>query len=308
MVALVKGGARQGRGRRNLAREPRDTLTWSGAPGRRRGSAARAASADAPVLGGRRDGALGPDGGRPRVPARPVGQVRDRAHAVRPAARRRSRPSSRTGASGRTHRGGGHGGAAGVHVRGSRRRGRRRPFEIAVAKVRTGEAAGLGAGIAHQAHGAIGFTYEHYAALRDATALVLAGRVRRGELLVGGAGPAGGRPRRRRALAAHGPRLGESPHAHPRARRRRDLAHRRDRPLVVPHRPDAARVGRGADRVAPPLDQAPLLRRGDRRPRLAHPDLDRAHAAAHRAHRHRGGERQRSRRKLFVEYAARWLR
>jgi acyl-CoA dehydrogenase len=34
-------------------------------------------------------------------------------------------------------------------------------FEIAVAKIRTGEAAGLGAGIAHQAHGAIGFTYEH---------------------------------------------------------------------------------------------------------------------------------------------------
>jgi acyl-CoA dehydrogenase len=34
-------------------------------------------------------------------------------------------------------------------------------FEVAVAKVRTGEAAGLGAGIAHQAHGAIGFTYEH---------------------------------------------------------------------------------------------------------------------------------------------------
>ena len=34
-------------------------------------------------------------------------------------------------------------------------------FEIAAAKVRTGEAAGLGAGIAHQCHGAIGFTYEH---------------------------------------------------------------------------------------------------------------------------------------------------
>jgi len=34
-------------------------------------------------------------------------------------------------------------------------------FEIAVAKIRTGEASGLGAGIAHQAHGAIGFTYEH---------------------------------------------------------------------------------------------------------------------------------------------------
>jgi acyl-CoA dehydrogenase len=34
-------------------------------------------------------------------------------------------------------------------------------FEIAVAKIRVGEAAGVGAGIAHQAHGAIGFTYEH---------------------------------------------------------------------------------------------------------------------------------------------------
>jgi len=34
-------------------------------------------------------------------------------------------------------------------------------FEVAVAKVRAGEAAGIGAGIAHQAHGAIGFTYEH---------------------------------------------------------------------------------------------------------------------------------------------------
>ncbi len=34
-------------------------------------------------------------------------------------------------------------------------------FEIAVAKVRVGEAAGIGASIAHQVHGAIGFTYEH---------------------------------------------------------------------------------------------------------------------------------------------------
>jgi acyl-CoA dehydrogenase len=34
-------------------------------------------------------------------------------------------------------------------------------FEIAVAKVRVGEAAGVVAGITHQAHGAIGFTYEH---------------------------------------------------------------------------------------------------------------------------------------------------
>ena len=34
-------------------------------------------------------------------------------------------------------------------------------FHIAVAKARTGEAAGIGAKIAHASHGAIGFTYEH---------------------------------------------------------------------------------------------------------------------------------------------------
>jgi len=34
-------------------------------------------------------------------------------------------------------------------------------FEIAVAKVRVGEAAGVSAGLVHQVHGAIGFTYEH---------------------------------------------------------------------------------------------------------------------------------------------------
>jgi alkylation response protein AidB-like acyl-CoA dehydrogenase len=32
---------------------------------------------------------------------------------------------------------------------------------IAAAKARAGEAAGIGAGLAHQIHGAIGFTYEH---------------------------------------------------------------------------------------------------------------------------------------------------
>jgi acyl-CoA dehydrogenase len=34
-------------------------------------------------------------------------------------------------------------------------------FEIAAAKVRVGEAAGVAAALAHQVHGAIGFTYEH---------------------------------------------------------------------------------------------------------------------------------------------------
>ena len=51
-------------------------------------------------------------------------------------------------------------------------------FEIAAAKVRTGEAAGLGAGIAHQCHGAIGFTYEHSLHFVDTPALVVARGVR----------------------------------------------------------------------------------------------------------------------------------
>lgn len=35
------------------------------------------------------------------------------------------------------------------------------PFNVAVAKIRAGQAAGVAANIAHQVHGAIGFTYEH---------------------------------------------------------------------------------------------------------------------------------------------------
>ena len=34
-------------------------------------------------------------------------------------------------------------------------------LDVAVAKVRVGEAASNGAAIAHQVHGAMGFTYEH---------------------------------------------------------------------------------------------------------------------------------------------------
>jgi acyl-CoA dehydrogenase len=57
----------------------------------------------------------------------------------------------------------GHVAAAGIAAESAFRAAERNDarFEIAVAKVRVGEAAGIGAGIAHQTHGAIGFTYEH---------------------------------------------------------------------------------------------------------------------------------------------------
>ena len=57
----------------------------------------------------------------------------------------------------------GHVAAAGIAAESAFRAAERGDarFEVAVAKVRVGEAAGVGAGIAHQTHGAIGFTYEH---------------------------------------------------------------------------------------------------------------------------------------------------
>jgi acyl-CoA dehydrogenase len=58
----------------------------------------------------------------------------------------------------------GHVAASGIAAESAFRaadRGADARFEVAVAKIRVGEAAGVGAGIAHQTHGAIGFTYEH---------------------------------------------------------------------------------------------------------------------------------------------------
>ena len=193
MVALVRQGAAQVTRDRNLALEPRDTLAFNGAPvvaaapgrsarRRRRGDRAR------------RDGPRRPDGGRARVAARAVGALRDGAQAVRPAHRQLPGHPAQPRHPGRP--------------RGRRRhRGRARvpappiaatpAFEVAVAKVRAGEAAGIGAGIAHQAHGAIGFTYEH--SLHFSTRRLWSWRAEFGSesRWAQRAGPRGRRPRRR---------------------------------------------------------------------------------------------------------------
>ena len=67
---------------------------------------------------------------------------------------------------------------------------------IAMAKARTSEAAGAVARIAHQVHGAIGFTREHDLRLRHDAAV---GVARRGRLRGAVAGASSGRPRWRRA-------------------------------------------------------------------------------------------------------------
>ena len=160
MIALVAGGGAKTEADASLAREPRDTLVWSGAP----------VVAAAPLRG-----RLGPRpawaggalvrsaqmaGGLEFLLAQSVRYVTERKQFGRPLAAFQAIQQNLALLAGHTA-------AAGMaaqqafHVVDRTGEGGDASFEIAVAKVRTGEAAGLGAGIAHQAHGAIGFTYEH---------------------------------------------------------------------------------------------------------------------------------------------------
>src|SRR5262249_7446535 len=78
----------------------------------------------------------------------------------------------------------------------------------------------------------------------------------------------------------------------------------RDRPLVVSDRVHAAGLDGRRGRCPPSLAQAALLRRAHRGPRLAHPDLRRAHAAPHGPDRHRRRQRQGAHWRAHVEHAA----
>jgi acyl-CoA dehydrogenase len=160
MVALVAGGGAKAEADASLAREPRDTLSWSGAP----------VVAAAPLRGrlGRQPvwagGALVRSaqmaGGLEFLLAQSAKYVTERKQFGRPLAAFQAIQQNLALLAGHTA-------AAGMaaqqafHAVDRAGEGGDVSFEIAVAKVRTGEAAGLGAGIAHQAHGAIGFTYEH---------------------------------------------------------------------------------------------------------------------------------------------------
>ena len=108
----------------NLALEPRDTLSWTGAPVMAAAPAGRRVPANA-ASALRRPRALGADGGRPRVPPRPDGAVRERAQAVRPAHRELPGHPAQPGAARRSHRGGGHRRGERVPRRRARRRGLR---------------------------------------------------------------------------------------------------------------------------------------------------------------------------------------
>jgi acyl-CoA dehydrogenase len=155
MIALIAAGATKVEPDVNLALEPRDTLTWEATPVV---AAARANRLPPDAL--RLHGALVRSaqmaGGLEYLLAQTVRYVSERKQFGRPLGSFQAIQHQLALLAGQTA-------AAGIAAANAFRAADRRDaaFEIAVAKARTGEAAGLGAGIAHQCHGAIGFTYEH---------------------------------------------------------------------------------------------------------------------------------------------------
>jgi acyl-CoA dehydrogenase len=154
-VALIAAGGYQVKSDTNLAREPRDTLVFERAPVLAAGSTARI-GADAVWLHGALVRSAQIAGGLEYALAQATRYAGERKQFGRPIGGFQAIQHSLALLAGHTA-------AAGMAAANAFRAadGGDPAFEIAVAKARAGEAAGLGAGIAHQVHGAIGFTYEH---------------------------------------------------------------------------------------------------------------------------------------------------
>jgi acyl-CoA dehydrogenase len=153
-VALVARGEATVEPGKNVALEPRDTLTFDGAtavaaaPTRQSPDAVRVYGAliRSAQMAGALEGAL----------ALSVKYVTERKQFGRPIGSFQAIQHNLAILAAQTAAAG----LAAQHAFAAADRGDAR-FEIACAKARVGEAAGIGASIAHQAHGAIGFTYEH---------------------------------------------------------------------------------------------------------------------------------------------------
>jgi acyl-CoA dehydrogenase len=156
MVARVAGGRATASADRNVALEPRDTLTFQGTP----------VDAVAPAAPGLPAGAVWIYGALVRATQMAGALESLLAQSVRYATERKQfgRPIGAFQAI--QHQLAilaGHTAAAGMAAASACRAAERGDptFEVAAAKVRVGEAAGVACSIAHQTHGAIGFTYEH---------------------------------------------------------------------------------------------------------------------------------------------------
>ena len=154
MLALVPKGAGRVTADRSLALEPRDTLTFEGASVT--AAAPARVAADAAVLYGAMVRAAQMAGALESLLEQSVRYATERKQFGRPIGNFQAIQHNLALLAG-------HVAAAGIaaeHAFVAADRGEPR-LAVAAAKVRAGEAAGLGAGIAHQVHGAIGFTYEH---------------------------------------------------------------------------------------------------------------------------------------------------
>jgi len=154
MVALVARGAAAVTADRNLALEPRDTLVFDGAPVE--AAAPARLAADAVALYGAMVRSAQMAGALESLLEQSVRYATERKQFGRPIGNFQAIQHNLALLAG-------HVAAAGIAAEQAfvaADRGEPR-LPVAAAKVRAGEAAGLGAGIAHQVHGAIGFTYEH---------------------------------------------------------------------------------------------------------------------------------------------------
>ena len=160
MIALVAAGGAKTEADASLAREPRDTLTWSGVPVVAAAALRGRLGRHPTWTGGALVRSAQMAGGLEFLLAQSVKYVTERKQFGRPLAAFQAIQQNLALLAGHTASAAMAAQQA-FHVVERTGEGGDASFEIAVAKVRTGEASGLGAGIAHQAHGAIGFTYEH---------------------------------------------------------------------------------------------------------------------------------------------------
>ncbi|HEU4369036.1 MAG TPA: acyl-CoA dehydrogenase family protein [Methylomirabilota bacterium] len=156
MIALVGRGAGRVTADRNLALEPRDTLAFEAAGVLGAAPAGPGVSAEAVTVYGAMVRAAQMAGALESLLEQSVRYATERRQFGRPIGNFQAIQHNLAILAG-------HVAAAGIAAEHAfRAADRGEPdFEVAAAKVRAGEAAGVGAGIAHQVHGAIGFTYEH---------------------------------------------------------------------------------------------------------------------------------------------------
>ena len=155
-VALVAAGDARVTPDTNIAREPRDALAFAGAPVLAAAPAAAGVPRDALRLYGALVRAAQMAGGLEAVLGLATRYATERRQFGKPIGQFQSIQQNLAVLAGQAA-------AAGIAAANAFRAADRGDcwFETAVAKVRVGEAAGVGASIAHQVHGAIGFTYEH---------------------------------------------------------------------------------------------------------------------------------------------------